>query len=152
MMEKFEGQLKEAMGKGGAYIEIPFDVEKVFGAKRVKVKATFDNVPYRGSIVRMSTECHIIGVTKDIRKKIKKDIGDYVEVTVEKDDEERVIELSEDFKIRIEESKEIHDFWNSLSYSNQKKYVSNIESAKKEETRKKRIDDAINKLINKEKL
>jgi len=100
----------------------------------------------------MSTECHIIGVTKDIRKKIKKDIGDYVEVTVEKDDEERVIELSEDFKIRIEESKEIHDFWNSLSYSNQKKYVSNIESAKKEETRKKRIDDAINKLINKEKL
>jgi len=24
-MEKFEGQLKEAMGKGGAYIEIPFN-------------------------------------------------------------------------------------------------------------------------------
>lgn len=151
-MEKFKGQLKEAMGKGGAYIEIPFNVEEVFGAKRVKVKATFDDIPYRGSIVRMGTECHIIGVTKDIRKKINKDIGDYVEVTVEKDDEDRVIEIPKDFKIRIEEFNEIYDFWNSLSYSNQKKYVSHIESAKKEETRKKRIGDAINKLINKEKL
>ncbi|MEW8995005.1 DUF1905 domain-containing protein [Clostridium sp.] len=151
-MEKFKGQLKEAMGKGGAYIEIPFNVEEIFGAKRVKVKATFDGVPYRGSIVRMGTECHIIGVTKDIRKRINKDVGDYVEVIVEKDDEERKIDLPEDFKIRIEESKEIYDFWNSLSYSNQKKYVDYIDSAKKEETRKKRIEDSINKLINKEKL
>ncbi|WP_346916163.1 YdeI/OmpD-associated family protein [Clostridium sp.] len=151
-MEKFEGQLKEAIGKGGAYIEIPFNVEETFGAKRVKVKATFDGVPYRGSIVRMGTECHIIGVTKDIRKMINKDVGDYVEVIVEKDNEERKINLPEDFKIRIEESKEIYDFWNSLSYSNQKKYVDYIDSAKKEETRKKRIEDSINKLINKEKL
>ncbi|WP_346939099.1 YdeI/OmpD-associated family protein [Clostridium sp.] len=151
-MEKFGGQLKEAIGKGGAYIEIPFNVEETFGAKRVKVKATFDGVPYRGSIVRMGTECHIIGVTKDIRKMINKDVGDYVEVIVEKDNEERKINLPEDFKIRIEESKEIYDFWNSLSYSNQKKYVDYIDSAKKEETRKKRIEDSINKLINKEKL
>lgn len=151
-MEEFKGQLKEAMGKGGAYIEIPFNVEEVLGAKRVKVKATFDDIPYRGSIVRMGTECHIIGVTKDIRKKINKDIGDYVEVTVEKDDEDRVIEIPNDFKIRIEEFNEIHDFWNNLSYSNRRKYVSHIESDKKEETRKKRIDDAINRLINKEKL
>jgi len=123
-----------------------------FGAKRVKVKATFDGVPYRGSIVKMGTECHIIGVTKDIRKKINKDIGDYVKVTVEKDEEERKINLPEDFKIRIEESNEVYDFWNSLSYSNQKKYVDYIDSAKKEETRKKRVEDSINKLINKEKL
>lgn len=135
-MENFKGQLKEAIGKGGAYIEIPFNVEEIFGAKRVKVKANFDGVPYRGSIVRMGTECHIIGVTKDIRKKISKDIGDYVEVIVEKDDEERVIEIPEDFKMRIEESKEILDFWSCLSYSNHKKYLSYIESAKKEETRK----------------
>ncbi len=140
------------MGKGGAYIEIPFNVEEIFGAKRVKVKATFDGVPYRGSIVKMGTECHIIGVTKDIRKKINKDIGDYVKVIVEKDEEERKINLPEDFKIRIEESNEVYDFWNSLSYSNQKKYVDYIDSAKKEETRKKRVEDSINKLINKEKL
>jgi len=100
----------------------------------------------------MGTECHIIGVTKDIRKKINKDIGDYVKVIVEKDEEERKINIPEDFKIRIEESNEVYDFWNSLSYSNQKKYVDYIDSAKKEETRKKRVEDSINKLINKEKL
>ncbi|MGQ7899267.1 DUF1905 domain-containing protein, partial [Enterococcus faecium] len=39
------------VGKGGAYIIFPYDIRKEFGAGRVKVQATFDNVPYEGSIV-----------------------------------------------------------------------------------------------------
>ena len=36
---------------GGAFVEIPFDVEKAFGKKRVPVRATIDGEPYRGSLV-----------------------------------------------------------------------------------------------------
>ena len=43
-MKKFNAEIKKIEGKDGAYIEIPFDVEEVYGAKRVKVKATFDVV------------------------------------------------------------------------------------------------------------
>jgi len=39
-------------GGGGAYVEVPFDVEKAFGSKRPKVKATIDGIPYRGTLVR----------------------------------------------------------------------------------------------------
>ncbi len=39
---------------GGAYVEFPRDVEKLFGAKgRVPVRVTFDGEAYRGSMVRM---------------------------------------------------------------------------------------------------
>lgn len=66
----------------GAYIEIPFDVKATFGKGRVSVDATFDGEPYAGSLVRMQTPCHIIGIRKDIRAKIGKKPGDVVEVTL----------------------------------------------------------------------
>ena len=151
-MKKFNAEIKKIEEKDGAYIEIPFDVEEVYGAKRVKVKATFDGVEYRGSIVKMGLPCYIIGITKDIRKKIEKEPGDIIEVTMEKDEEERVVEIPTYFKERIELDNNIKEFWNTLSFSMQKKYVTWITSAKKEDTRNKRIDTAIEKLKNKEKM
>jgi hypothetical protein len=70
-------------GIDGAYIEIPFDVKEIFGKGRVPVIATFDGVEYRGSIVRMGTPCHIIGIRKDIRKQISKQAGDTISVTIQ---------------------------------------------------------------------
>ena len=64
-----------------AYVEVPFDIKTLFGKGRLLVHATFDGEPYDGQIVRMGTLCHIIGVRKDIRKKIGKTFGDTVHVT-----------------------------------------------------------------------
>ena len=89
MIYKFDAIIQQVENKDATFIEIPFDVEKEFGAKRVKVKAKFDNVDYRGSIVRMGMPCFMIGLTKEIRKKIGKGIGDTVSVEIEKDEEER---------------------------------------------------------------
>ena len=75
----------EDAGDGGAFVSVPFDVEAAFGKKRVKVLATLDGVPYRGSLVRMGSECHLLPVLKSIRRQIGKDIGDEIEVTVEED-------------------------------------------------------------------
>jgi hypothetical protein len=43
--------------------------------------------------------------------------------------------------------KEAQSFYTSLSFTNQKEYVSWIESAKKEETRKRRLETALEKLL-----
>ena len=67
----------------GAYVEIPFDVRAEFGRGRVPVRATFDGEPYEGSVVRMGTPCHILGLRKDIRAKIGKQPGDTVRVTIQ---------------------------------------------------------------------
>ena len=72
MRQEFEAVIQQAGNINGAYIEPPFDVEQVFGAKRVKVRATFDGVEYRGSVVKMGG-CYMLGITQEMRKKIGKD-------------------------------------------------------------------------------
>ena len=79
---EFEAILKKVPDLDGAYIEFPYDVRKEFGKGRVKVHATIDGVPYDGSLVRMKTPGHILGVRKDIRAKIGKQPGDTVWVTL----------------------------------------------------------------------
>jgi len=78
----FDAVIQKVPDIDGAYVEVPFDVREVFGRGRVKVHATFDGVAYDGSLVRMGTPCHILGLRKDIRAKIGKQPGDAVHVTV----------------------------------------------------------------------
>lgn len=59
-------------GGGGAFVRIPFDVEKEFGKKRVKVKATIEGEPYCGLLVRMGEPCHLLIVLKNFREKTEK--------------------------------------------------------------------------------
>ncbi len=79
---EFEAELMKVPDIDGAYVEFPYDVREEFGRGRVKVRATFDGVPYDGSLVRMGTPGHIIGVRKDIRAAVRKQPGDTVHVTV----------------------------------------------------------------------
>lgn len=79
---EFDAVIIRAPDMDAAYVEIPFDVKETFGRERVPVYATFDGVPYSGSIIRMGTPCHIIGIRKDIRKQIGKQPGDTVRVTI----------------------------------------------------------------------
>ncbi|MFV0520040.1 MAG: DUF1905 domain-containing protein [Lachnospirales bacterium] len=84
----YESEIYAAEGKGGAYVKFPFDVREEFGKGRVKVNATFDGVEYEGSVVNMGVKneddsiCYIIGIRKDIRKQINKNLGDTVKVTI----------------------------------------------------------------------
>lgn len=123
-------------------MEIPFDVEKEFGAKRVKVNATFDALPYRGSIVRMSG-CYLIGITQELRKRMGKGPGDTVRVTVEKDEEERNVELPEDFSALLSNHGDAMSTFDKLSFTKKKEYVTWITGAKKVETRDARIEKAL---------
>ena len=84
----FQAVIEPVPEKGGAYIRFPYDVRKEFGKGRVKVHATFDGIPYDGSIVNMGvknedgTVCYILGVRKEIREKMNKQPGDVIQVTV----------------------------------------------------------------------
>ena len=133
-------------GGGGAYVEVPFDVESAFGSKKPKVKATFDGVPYRGMLARMGTEHHVLIILKEIREKIGKTFGDEVKITVELDTEQRVIEIPSELKKVFKAEKEAKTFFDKLSYTHQREYVMWINEAKREETRQSRILKAVEML------
>lgn len=80
---EFDAEILKVPDIDGAYIEFPYDVKKEFGKGRVKVHAIFDGVHYDGSLVRMKTPCHIIGLRKDIRTQINKQSGDMVHVIIQ---------------------------------------------------------------------
>lgn len=79
---EFEAVIKKVPDIDGAYIEFPYDVKEEFNKGRIKVEATFDGIPYAGSLVKMKTPCHIIGIRKDIRKQLGKQAGDMIKVTI----------------------------------------------------------------------
>lgn len=135
-------------GMDTAFIIIPFNVEKTYGTRgQVKVKASFDGHPYRGVIANMGTGCHILGVRKDIRAAIGKAVGDSVLVELQKDNEERVVDVPEDLQLALSRSKKARDFFDTLSYTNRKEYAVWVSSAKKVETREKRLTESIKKLL-----
>lgn len=145
MKREFTAEIRRHEGIDGAYVEIPFDVEAAFGARRVKVKAWFDGAEYRGSIVRMGG-CYLLGLPQPLRKQIEKNPGDMVRVEVEKDEEERIIELPEDFQTALAQDPAAQEQFNRSSYSSQKDYFDWIMSAKKPETRARRIQNAVHML------
>ena len=57
-MKRFEydAVVHETPDGGGAYVAFPWDIRAEFGAGRVKVRATFDGIPYDGSIVNMGVK------------------------------------------------------------------------------------------------
>lgn len=137
----------ESAGGGGAYVSVPFDVEKIYGQKRVKIKATIDGEPYRGTLVRMGMPHHVLIVLKEIREKIGKSFGDEVTVELEEDVEERQVELPGDLKVAFEAEPTALAFFNKLSFTHQKEYVQWIEQAKRETTRLARIQRTVEMLL-----
>ena len=140
LLEKHENN--EACG-----IHVPFDVEEAFGTKaRVPVRGTINGFPYRSSIMNMG-DGHIMAVNKELREGAKVKGGDMIDVVMERDDEPRVITPPSDFVKALKANKEAKAFWDKLSYTHQKEHVRAIEEAKKEETRKRRIEKAIEMLL-----
>ena len=80
---EFDAEIQKVPDIDGAYIIFPYDVREEFQKGRVKVKATFDGVEHNGSLVRMKTPYHILGLRKDIRALIGKQPGDTVHVTIQ---------------------------------------------------------------------
>jgi uncharacterized protein YdeI (YjbR/CyaY-like superfamily) len=95
----------------------------------------------------MGGDCHLLGVLRDIREKIGKSIGDEVHVTVENDDEPRVVDVPADFRAALAEQPAAGQFFDRLGYTHQREYVQWIVEAKRDQTRVSRIEKAVQMLL-----
>src|SRR5580658_3426919 len=142
---KFKAKIKAGDG-GGAYVHFPYDTEKEFATKgKVPVKATFNGVPYTGSLIKYRNPLHLLGVPKTIREQIGKGPGDTIEVVVWGDEEVRTVEVPAQFEKLIKKERLLPVF-EKLSYTHRKEYCRWITDAKREETRLRRLEKAIEML------
>lgn len=85
---EYDAVIRELPEKGGAYVVFSWNIQEEFGKGRVKVHATFDGIPYDGSIVNMGVKnkdgsvCYILGMLKAIRAQLGKGDGDTVHMVI----------------------------------------------------------------------
>lgn len=120
------------------FINIDFNVEEVFGKKRLKVKVWYDDVLYRGLLTKYAGKYFMI-INKEIRAQLNKKAGDSIFVKIEEDLEERIVDLPEILVDFFKKEKALKTIYDKLSYTHQKEYVNWITSAKKEETLQNRL-------------
>ena len=148
-MKEYEFRARiEAGRRGGALVKIPFDVRKEFGtAGQVKIKATFQGHAYRGSIAPMGGGSHILGIRKSIREAIGKTIGDTVAVVLRRDTQPRTVAVPAELKKTLARNAEARTVFGELAYTHRREYAEWVAGAKQQETRDRRAENAIRKLL-----
>lgn len=123
-------------------ITIPFDVEEVFGAKRVQIKATVSGAVYRGSIVRYGGK-YMLGPAKVFREAAGIKAGDEIPVTLEHDVSERTVDVPADLAKLLKKDKVLQEAWDRLSFTIRKENARDLKEAKKSESRARRLEKTI---------
>ena len=141
---KFKTKLKRV----GTWVIAVADIDtfKLFGTKKyVRTRGTINGYPY-GSLCLMplGDGTHYLAIRKEIRKAIRKDVGDTVEIILEKDNAE--LEVPAELKEAFEASPEAKMQFDSYSYSAKKYYTEHVSEAQRQEIKEKRAADAVIKL------
>ncbi len=132
-------------GKNTAGIQVPEEViEKLGGGKRPLVRVTINQYTYRSAVAVMGGK-YMISFNPDHRKASGVQGGDAADVTLELDLEPRTVEIPGDLKEALVKANALGAFEKSAP-SMKKEYVRQVEEAKAQETRQRRIARIVEKL------
>ncbi|WP_231329515.1 YdeI/OmpD-associated family protein [Actinomadura graeca] len=144
-MKKFRTTV-ELGGRTATGFEVPAEVVQQLGAgKKPKVKVTIGGHSYR-STVAVYGDRYMLPLAAENRKRAGVEAGEDIEVVLELDTEPRVVEIPEDFAQALASEPAAQQTWNDLSYSNRRYHVLQIDGAKTEQTRQRRIAKSIEAL------
>jgi hypothetical protein len=147
-MVKFEGVLTPTpRGGGGTLVPIPREVATKLGLKGFpKIQAMIAGTPYRGSLMPMGDGTYCLGVLKSIQEAAGVGQGDRITVLLELDTAPRTVEPPADLARVLAKDKKAAAAWEQLSFTNRKELAVGLTSAKKPETRERRLKAAVEKL------
>lgn len=124
-------------------IEVPPDViQALGGGNRPAVSVDVNGYVYRNTVAVMGGK-HLIGVSAAIRKETGLRAGDPITVTLTVETAPRPVNVPVDFEAALEANPGTRAFFDKLSNSLQRYHIDNINGAKAEETRQRRIDKAV---------
>lgn len=133
-------------GKTATGISVPQEVVEGLGkGKRPAVRVTINGYTYRSTVAPMGGR-YLLPVSAEVRAGAHVSAGDALEVEVELDTEPRVIAVPDDLAAALAQDSAARRYFDSLSYSNQRGVTQSVEGAKSEETRRRRIEKAVEKL------
>ena len=143
----FRAKVRSSGRGGGHLVDVPPKVvAKLGGGGRIPVTATFDGIPYRGSIVSMGGSTKALSVLRSILAQTGKGAGDTLTVVVRNDDAPREVEVPDELAKALKGNRAARVAFESLSHTHQREHAGYVAEAKKPETRAKRAARTIETL------
>jgi len=141
----FTTTIHQVEGRPVTGIVVPEEIILGFGkGKKPPVKVTLNGYTYRSTVAVMGG-AYMISLSSENRTAAGVHGGDTLEVTLELDDEPRIVEVPADLAKALA-SVGLTDKFNALAFSHRKEYVRSVVEAVAPETRTRRIDAVIKKL------
>jgi bacteriocin resistance YdeI/OmpD-like protein/uncharacterized protein DUF1905 len=126
-------------GKTATGIRIPDEIVEALGAgRRPAVRVTINGFTYRSTVAVMGGD-YMVGVNAGNRAGAGVAGGDEIDVDVEVDTAPREVTVPADFAAALDVEPEARRTFDGLSNSNKGWHTSQIEGAKSDETRERRI-------------
>ncbi len=133
-------------GKTATGVRIPDEIVEALGkGRRPPVKVTINGFTYRSTVAVMGGD-YMVGVSAENRAGAGVAGGDEVDVDIELDTEPREVTVPLDFAAALEADPDARRTFHGLSYSNKSWHVLQVEGAKSEETRRRRIAKSVGTL------
>ncbi len=133
-------------GKTATGIRVPDEVVEALGkGKRPAVRVTINGFTYRSTVAVMG-DAYMVGVNADNRAGAGVAGGDVVDVDIELDTAPREVTEPADFASALAAEPAARRTFDALSYSNKSWHVSQIDGAKTDETRQRRLAKSIEAL------
>jgi hypothetical protein len=136
----------EQGGKTATGIQVPEEVIQALGSgKRPAVTVTINGYTYRSTVAVLGGR-YMVGVSAEHRAGAGVAGGEVVEVDVDLDTAPRAVDVPADFAAALAAEPEARRTFDGLSYSNKSWHVLQVEGAKTDETRQRRITKSVDTL------
>jgi len=145
-MVRFDGTLAAGPG-GGAYVRLPPEVVRALDrGLRFRVRGRLNGVDFRSSTMPMGGGATCLGVHRATREAAGAAFGDRVGVEVEPDDDPRVLELPPELEAALAADVALAGAFQRLSQTQRREDAASIASAKRPETRERRLAALLDRL------
>jgi hypothetical protein len=133
----------EQSGKTATGIQVPEEVVQALGSgRRPAVKVTVNGYTYRSTVAVLDGR-YMVGVSAEHRAGAGVAGGDEVDVDIDLDTAPREVAVPADLAAALETEPEARRTFDGLSYSNRSWHVLQVEGARTDETRQRRIAKSV---------
>ncbi len=129
-------------------VDVPSEISQALGGEtHIRVKGRVGEEPFRSNLAPRGGGNHRLFVHSDIWRKLGVDVGDTVDIKIERDEEEWEITVPADLAEAMPKGSEALEAFQALTVPNRKRFIDRIEETKTPATRKRRIEQGIQLLI-----
>ena len=138
---QFDGRLES--DQGACFIRVPPQTLTALGeGKRAPVKVTLNGYTYRATIAVYGGKSYI-GVRREVREAAGVAAGDRLTVGLEYDAQVRTADLPQVLRVALEADAATAAAFEKLSYTRRKEFVQWVTGAKRAETQRRRMEQAM---------